>query len=152
MVENREYIYVYITMVVSLDRSFVLNSCNSQYSQVSIVLAIPRLQSSSKELLFDLCLYLVLLKVQSLHIDVNREGLVELRSTQRSHYLSLWKRFRLERITTKKWSVKTKSLVSIEMNDEMKKNREERIRRHNVMKWYVMNESHIWLSFVTWSR
>lgn len=89
MVENREYIYVYITMVVSLDRSFVLNSCNSQYSQVSIVLAIPRLQSSSKELLFDLCLYLVLLKVQSLHIDVNREGLVELRSTQRSHYLSL---------------------------------------------------------------
>ena len=62
--------YIYIMMIVSLDRSFVFNSCNSQYSKVSIVVAIPRPQSSSKELLFVLHLYLVLLKEQPLHADI----------------------------------------------------------------------------------
>ena len=63
------FFYVYIMKVVSLDRSFVLNSCNSQYNQFYCFNYSQTSVYSSKEFvtLVYLCLYLVLLLEQPLH-------------------------------------------------------------------------------------
>ncbi len=60
--------YVYITRVVPLGRSFVLNSCNSQYNQFYCLSYLQTLVYSSKKFvtLVYLCLYLVLLVEQPL--------------------------------------------------------------------------------------
>ena len=60
--------YVYIMVVISLDRSFVLNSCNSQYIQFYCLSYLQSSVYSSKEFvtLVHLCLYLVLLLEQPL--------------------------------------------------------------------------------------
>ena len=54
--------YVYITKIVPLDRSFVLNSCNSQYNQFYCLSYLQTLVYRSKKFvtLVYLCLYLVL--------------------------------------------------------------------------------------------
>ena len=56
-------------IVISLDRSFVLNSCNSQYNQFYCLSYLQTSVYSSKEFvtLVYLCLYLVLLLEQPLH-------------------------------------------------------------------------------------
>ena len=61
--------YVYIMKVISLDRSFVLNSCNSQYNQFYCLSYLQTSVYSSKEFvtLVYLYLYLVLLLEQPLH-------------------------------------------------------------------------------------
>ena len=60
--------YVYITMVISLNRSFVLNSCNNQYNLFYCLSYLQTSVYSSKEFvtLVYLCLYLVLLLEQPL--------------------------------------------------------------------------------------
>ena len=62
------FFYVYITVNVFLDRSFVLNSCNSQYNQFYCFNYLQISVYSSKEFvtLVYLCLYLVLLLEQPL--------------------------------------------------------------------------------------
>ena len=61
--------YVYITKIVFLDRSFVLNSCNNQYNLFYCLSYLQTLVYSSKKFvtLVYLCSYLVLLIEQSLH-------------------------------------------------------------------------------------
>ena len=63
--------YIYITKIVSLDRSFVLNLCNSQYNQFYCLSYLQTLVYSSKKFitLVYLCLYLMLLIEQSLYFE-----------------------------------------------------------------------------------
>ena len=61
--------YVYITKIVFLNRSFVLNSCNSQYNQFYCLSYLQISVYSSKKFvtLVYFCLYLMLLVEQLLH-------------------------------------------------------------------------------------
>ena len=63
--------YVYITKIVFLNRSFVLNSCNNQYTLFYCLSYLQTLVYSSRKFvtLVYLYLYLVLLIKQSLHFE-----------------------------------------------------------------------------------
>ena len=63
------FFYVYLTMIVFLDRNFVFNSCNNQYNQFYCLnyFQISVYNSKKFVILIYFCLYFVLLLKQSLH-------------------------------------------------------------------------------------